>query len=139
VVPWGDLSVAQGQLAAALQAPAGLRPPGPGPSPQPDPQLSLVLLHHQLPVGWLLVDQTGPDAVRYSSWFVLPAHRGQARALALLQEGFRRQRRAGRTIARAAFDGSNDAMRRFLRRRLGAHLDSIGEMRTSRWRRLTRG
>lgn len=135
VVPWGDLSAAQGQLAAALLAPAEPLPPRPRPSPQPDPQLSLALLHDQQPVGWLLVEATGPDAVRYSSLYVMPAHRGQARALALLHEGFRRQHRAGRTMARAAFDGSNDAMRRLLSRRLGAHLDAIEEVRTSRWRR----
>jgi hypothetical protein len=95
VVPWGDLSAAQGQLAAALLAPAEPLPPRPRPSPQPDPQLSLALLHDQQPVGWLLVVATGPDAVRYSSLYVMPAHRGQARALALLHEGFRRQHRAG--------------------------------------------
>jgi len=33
--------------------------------------------------------------VRYSSLFVTPAHRGRARALALLTEAFRRQHAAG--------------------------------------------
>jgi len=64
--------------------------------------------------------------VRYSSLFVAPAHRGRARALALLAEGFRRQHAAAIPTARAAIDRRNTAMLRLLKRHLGAHLSSIG-------------
>jgi hypothetical protein len=67
--------------------------------------------------------------VRYSSLYVAPAHRGQARALALLAEGFRRQHAAAIPTARAAIDRRNTAMLRLLKRHLGAHLSSIGRSR----------
>lgn len=128
--PWGALNPVQRQAAAAQEAPAELNPPA-ADQPQPDPGLSLALLHHDQPVGWLLVHRTGPEAVRYSSLYVAPAHRGRARALALLHEGFRRQHAAAIPTARAAIDSRNAAMLRLLRRHLGAHLLAIGESRSS--------
>jgi GNAT superfamily N-acetyltransferase len=130
LLPWGELDAAQCAAAAELDAPAELRP-HPEISPPPDPGLSLALLHHDTPVGWLLVHRTGPQALRYSSLFVAPAHRGRARALALLHEGFRRQHAAAIPTARAAIDRRNDAMLRLLRRHLGAHLSAIGRSRSS--------
>ena len=77
-------------------------------------------------MGWLIAHRTGASIVRYSSLFVAPAHRGRARALALLNEGFRRQHAAGIPFARAAIDSSNAVMLRLLDRHLGIHLSSIG-------------
>ncbi len=130
LLPWGELSPDQLQVAAGLPAPAELRLPPPGQA-QPDPVLSLALLQAGAPVGWLLLHRTGADAVRYSSLYVEPGHRGRARALALLHEGFRRQHAAGIGTARAAIDSRNGAMLRLLRRHLGAHLEAIGESRAS--------
>ena len=89
------------------------------------------LLHHNTPVGWLLAHRTSPSSVRYSSLFVAPPHRGRARALALLAEGFRRQHAAAIPTARAAIDRRNTAMLRLLKRHLGAHLLAIGRSRLS--------
>ena len=77
-------------------------------------------------MGWLLALRTGATSVRYSSLFVAPAHRGRARALALLTEGFRRQHAAAIPTARAAIDRRNSAMLRLFKRHLSAHLSSIG-------------
>jgi ribosomal protein S18 acetylase RimI-like enzyme len=82
-------------------------------------------------VGWLIAHRTGAKSVRYSSLFVAPAHRGRARALALLSEGFRRQHAAAIPTARAAIDRHNTAMLRLLKRHLGAHLSGIGRSRFS--------
>jgi uncharacterized protein (TIGR03032 family) len=123
VLGWSDLSQSQRLEATQLNAPADLLPPS-------DPKgleamASLALLHHDKPVGWLLVDRTGSNSLRYSSLYVAPGHRGHARALSLLNEGFRRQQAAGLPIARAAIDRRNAAMLRLLKRHLGAHLSSI--------------
>ncbi|MFO0017622.1 MAG: TIGR03032 family protein, partial [Synechococcaceae cyanobacterium] len=131
LVAWGQLSDRQRRVAADR----GGQVLGPGPDPeelQPDPQLSLALLHHGEPVGWLLVQRTGADSVRYASLFVAPAHRGRARALALLHEGFRRQHAAAIPLARAAVAPGQDGMERLLRRHLGVHLQAIGQLRGSR-------
>jgi GNAT superfamily N-acetyltransferase len=131
LVAWGQLSDRQRRVAADR----GVQVLGPGPDPeelQPDPQLSLALLHHGEPVGWLLVQRTGPDSARYASLFVAPAHRGRARALALLHEGFRRQHAAAIPLARAAVAPGQDGMERLLRRHLGVHLQAIGQLRGSR-------
>lgn len=131
LLPWGRLTPEQLRVASALEAPLELLPPQ-ADQPQPDPFLSLALLHGQAPVGWLLVHRVGNDSVRYSSLFVQPAHRGRARALAMLHEGFRRQHAQSLSIARAAIDSRNAAMLRVLRRHLAAHLQGIGESRCSR-------
>ena len=128
---WGQLSDRQRRVAADL----GAQVLGSGPDPeelQPDPQLSLALLHQGEPVGWLLVRRTGHDSVRYASLFVAPAHRGRARALALLHEGFRRQHAAAIPLARAALAPGQDGMERLLRHHLGVHLQAIGQLRVSR-------
>lgn len=126
LVPWGELDARQRRAAAH---------PGPGPDPEPlqaDPQLSLALLHNGEPVGWVLVQRTGADSVRYASLFVAPAHRGRGRALALLHEGFRRQHAAAIPLARAAIAPGQGALERLLRRHLGVHLQAIGQLRVSR-------
>jgi GNAT superfamily N-acetyltransferase len=82
-------------------------------------------------VGWLLAHRTSPSSVRYSSLFVAPAHRGRARALALLNEAFRRQHAAAIPTARAAIDRRNTAMIRLLKRHLGAYLLAIGRSQLS--------
>ena len=131
LVAWGQLSDRQRRAAADL----GVQVLGPGPDPeelQPDHQLSLALLHHREPVGWLLVRRTGPDSVRYVSFFVAPAHRGRGRALALLHGGFRRQHAAAIPLARAAIPPGHGAIERLLRRHLGVHLQAIGQLRVSR-------
>ena len=69
--------------------------------------------------------------MRYSSLFVAPAPRARARALAMLNEGFRRQHAAAIPTARAAIDRRNTAMLRLLKRHLGAHLSSISRSRFS--------
>jgi len=124
LLPWQALSEEQRTQAASLDAPSELQPPT---DPRGlEPSISLALLHHEAPVGWLLGHRTGAASVRYSSLFVTPAHRGKARALALLSEGFRRQHAAAIPIARAAFDRRNTAMLGLLKRHLGPHLNSIG-------------
>jgi GNAT superfamily N-acetyltransferase len=112
-----------------LDAPPELQPPV---DPQGlEPSICLALVHHEELVGWLIAHRTGPGSVRYSSLFVSPAHRGRARALALLSEGFRRQHAAAIPTARAAIDRRNTVMLRLLKRHLGAHLSGIGRSRFS--------
>ena len=130
LLPWGRLSPEQRRAASALEAPVELLPPPPN-LPQCDPQLSLALLHHQAPVGWVLVHRTEAEGVRYSGLYVDPAHRGRARALALLHEAFRRQHAAAIPVARAAIDCRNAAMLRLLRRHLAVHLHAVGQSRVS--------
>ncbi len=126
---WHELSAQQLAQAAALDAPAELRPPA---DPRGlDPAISVALLHNDTPVGWLLAHRTSPSSVRYSSLFVAPRHRARARALALLAEGFRRQHAAAIPTARAAIDRRNTAMLRLLKRHLGTHLIAIGRSRLS--------
>jgi uncharacterized protein (TIGR03032 family) len=127
LLPWQELTGEQRAQAAALDAPPELQPPA---DPRGvEPSICLALLHHNTPVGWLLAHRTGASSVRYSSLYVAPAHRGRARALALLAEGFRRQHAAAIPTARAAIDRRNTAMLRLLKRHLGAHLSSIGRSR----------
>jgi uncharacterized protein (TIGR03032 family) len=127
ILPWGELPAEQRQRAAPLEGAPELRPS----ATEPDPELSLTLLHHDAPVGLLLVHRTSAEALRYFSLDVAPAHRGRARGLALLHEGFRRQHAAAIPTARAAIDYRNGAMRRLLRRHLAQHLLAIGRSRTS--------
>jgi uncharacterized protein (TIGR03032 family) len=127
LLPWSQLSEPQRAQAAALDAPSELQAPA-GPRGL-EPAICLALLHHHTPVGWLLAHRTSTASVRYSSLFVAPAHRGRARALALLTEGFRRQHAAAIPTARAAIDRGNTAMLRLLKRHLGKHLSSIGRSR----------
>jgi GNAT superfamily N-acetyltransferase len=129
LLPWPELSQAQRAQVAALDTPPELQPPA---DPQGlEPSICLALLHHEELVGWLIAHRTGANSVRYSSLFVTPAHRGRARALALLSEGFRRQHAAAIATARAAIDRRNDPMLRLLKRHLGAHLSGIGRSRFS--------
>ncbi len=126
---WQELTEAQRAQAVALDAASELQPPA---DPQGlEPAISLALLHHDAPVGWLLAHRTGAGSVRYSSLFVAPGHRGRGRALALLVEGFRRQHAAGLPVARAAIDRRNGPMLRLLKRHLGAHLSSVDLSRLS--------
>lgn len=127
LLPWSQLSEPQRAQAAALDAPPELQPPA-DPSGL-EPAIGLALLHNNTPVGWLLAHRTGAKSVRYSSLYVAPAHRGRARALSLLAEGFRRQHAAAIPTARAAIDRRNTAMLRLLKRHLGAHLSSVGRSR----------
>jgi len=127
LLPWLALTAEQRTQATALQAPAELRPPAD--LQDLEPTICLALLHQNALVGWLIAHRTGASIVRYSSLFVAPAHRGRARALALLAEGFRRQHAAGIPFARAAIDSSNAVMLRLLERHLGIHLSSIGRSR----------
>ena len=127
LLPWSQLSEEQRAQAAALDAPSELQPPA---DPRGlEPAICLALLHHNSPVGWLLAHRTSATSVRYSSLFVAPAHRGRARALALMNEAFRRQHAAAIPTARAAIDRRNTAMLRLLKRHLGVHLSSIGRSR----------
>jgi hypothetical protein len=131
LVPWDQLSDLQLRTAEALAAEV----PGPWPdaaSLQPDPQLSLALLHHRELVGWLLVERTGPGSVRYASFFVAPARRGRARAMALLHESFRRQHAAAISLAHAAIAPGHVALERLLRCHLAPPLLAIGQWRVSR-------
>jgi len=129
LLPWQALTGEQRDQAAALETPSDLKPSA---DPQGlEPAIGLALLHHDKPVGWLLAHRTGATSVRYSSLYVAPSHRGRARALAMLAEGFRRQHAAAIPTARAAIDRRNTAMVRLLKRHLGAHLSSIGLSRTS--------
>jgi len=131
LVAWGQLSDLQRHATTGLGAPAAGQPAAQEQF-QPDPQLSLVLLHHDEPVGWVLVQRTGADSLSYASLFVAPAHRGRARGLAMLHEGFRRQQAAAIPMARAAIASNNAALVRLLHRHLGVHLQAIGQSRISR-------
>ena len=126
---WSQLSEKQRAQAAALDTPPELRPLV---DPQGlEPAISLALLHHNSPVGFLLAVRTGTGSVCYSSFFVAPGHRSRARALALLAEGFRCQHAAGVRTARAAIGYQNGSMLRLLKRHLGAYGNSIGRSRLS--------
>ncbi|SBO44419.1 TIGR03032 family protein [Cyanobium sp. NIES-981] len=129
LLPWHQLSEPQRAQVARLDAPAELQPPA---NPEGlEPSICLALLHHDSPVGWVLAHRTGAASVRYSSLYVTPAHRGRARALALLAEAFRRQHAAAIPTARAAIDRRNSAMLRLLKRHLGLHLSSVGRSRVT--------
>jgi uncharacterized protein (TIGR03032 family) len=127
LLPWQGLTAEQRAQAAALEAPPELQPPTD--LQGLEPSIGLALLHYNVPVGWLLAQRICPVSVRYISLFVAPAHRGRARALAMLVEGFRLQHAAIIPIARAAIDHRNSAMVTLLKRHLGAHLSSIGRSR----------
>jgi len=129
LLPWQALTAEQRTQATALQAPAELQPPAD--LQDLEPTICLALLHQNALVGWLIAHRTSATSVRYSSLYVAPAHRGRARALALLNEGFRRQHAAAIPTARAAIDRRNTAMLRLLKRHLGAHLSSISRSRLS--------
>jgi GNAT superfamily N-acetyltransferase len=129
LLPWEALTDEQRAQTAALVSPSELQPPAD--SQDLEPSISLALLHHNGPVGWLLAHRTGPGSVRYSSLFVAPGHRSRARGLALLSEGFRRQHAAAIATARSAIDGRHPAMLRLLQRHLGTHLIAIGRTRSS--------
>jgi len=127
LLPWQELTAEQRAQAAALQAPLEWQPPA---DPQGlEPSIGLALLHHNEPVGWLLARRHNAASVLYTVLFVAPAHRGRARALAMLVEGFRRQHAAAIPTARAAIDRRNIAMVSLLKRHLGVHLSSIGRSR----------
>jgi len=127
VLPWHQLSKQQLGQTSTLDAPAVLKPSVD--LRNLEPTICLALLHQNALVGWLIAHRTGASIVRYSSLFVDPAHRGRARALALLNTGFRLQHAAGIPFARAAIDSSNAVMLRLLDRHLGIHLSSIGRSR----------
>jgi len=127
VLPWHQLSEQQLGQTSTLDAPAALKPSVD--LRNLEPAICLALLHQNALVGWLIAHRTGASIVRYSSLFVAPAHRGRARALALLNTGFRLQHAAGIPFARAAIDSSNAVMLRLLDRHLGIHLSSIGRSR----------
>jgi uncharacterized protein (TIGR03032 family) len=129
LLTWPELSEAQLAQVADLDAPPELQPPVD--SRGLEPSICLALLHHEELVGWLIAHRTGANSVRYSSLYVSPPHRGRARALALLSEGFRRQHAAAIAIARAAIDRRNAPMLRLLKRHLGKHLSGIGRSRFS--------
>ena len=131
LVAWGQLSDLQRHATTGLGAPAAGHPAAQEQF-QPDPQLSLVLLHNDEPVGWVLVQRSGADSLSYASLFVAPAHRGRARGLALLHGGFRRQHAAAIPIARAAIASDNAALVRLVHRHLGVHLQAIDQSRISR-------
>ena len=127
LLPWHQLSEMQVNQARALGAPTELQPPVD--QRELEPAISLALLHHDAPVGWVLAHRTGAGSVRYSSLFVATGHRSRARALSLLAEGFRRQNAAAIPTARAAIDRRNAVMLRLLKRHLGVHLLAIGRSR----------
>jgi uncharacterized protein (TIGR03032 family) len=129
LLTWPELSEAQLAQVADLDAPPELQPPVD--SRGLELSICLALVHHEELVGWLIAHRTGANSVRYSSLYVSPPHRGRARALALLSEGFRRQHAAAIPIARAAIDRRNAPMLRLLKRHLGKHLSSIGRSRFS--------
>ena len=127
LLPWHQLRPSQISQASALDAPTELQPPV---DPRGlEPAISLALLHHDAPVGWLLAHRTETDSIRYSSLFVAAGHRSRARGMALLAEGFRRQYNSSITIARAAIHHRETTMLCLLKRHLGGHLHSIGSSR----------
>lgn len=124
LLPWHQLSTRQTSQVRALNAPTELQPPA---DPRElEPTVSLALLHHDTPVGWVLAQRNGANSVRYSSLFVATSHRGRARGLALLAEAFRSQHNARIPIARTAIDHRNKAMLQLLKRHLGVHLYAVG-------------
>ncbi len=129
LLPWHQLSEMQVNQARAIAAPTELQPPVD--QRELEPAISLALLHHDAPVGWVLAHRTGAGRVRYSSLFVATGHRSRARALSLLAEGFHRQNAVSIPIARAAIDHRNTAMLHLLRRHLGPHLHRISTSRLS--------
>ena len=129
LLPWHQLSESQISQAGALGAPAEPQPPV---DPRGlEPTISLTLLHHDAPVGWVLAHRTESNSVRYSSLFVAPGHRTRARAMTLLAESFRRLHNSDIPIARAAIDHRNTAMLQILKRHLGAHLYCVSTSRVS--------
>ena len=129
LLPWDQLSESQQNQAGTLDASAELHPPI---DPRGlEPAISLALLHHDAPVGWVLAHRTDAESVRYSSLFVAPGHRSRARGMALLAEGFRRQYNGAIPIARAAIDHRNAAILRLLKRHLSVHIHAVGYSRIS--------
>ena len=97
-----------------------------------EPAVSLALLAQQELVGWLLVDRTSINAVRYSSLFVAPGHRARGQALRLIVEGCRRQVSAGIPLARAAVAPQSEAMLRLVHRHLAPLVSQLSAARFSR-------
>lgn len=127
VFPWLEATRADLARASTLGATADLLPPATAQGLEA--AVSLGLRHHGDLVGWLIAHRIDAGTVRYSSYFVAPAHRGRARGLALLAEGFCRQQAAGIPRAKAAVRRSNaDAWRTFERRVL-PYFPAVGEAR----------
>jgi uncharacterized protein (TIGR03032 family) len=139
IFPWLEATPADMAVAQTLGAPAVLLPPQP-PTPTPpstqdaqplEPAISLGLRHQGALVGWLIAHRVAPDAVRYSSVFVAPAHRLRGQGLALLAEGFNRQHSAGITHAKAAIAVGNAEFLRMFRRHLQTYLTATGAARSA--------
>ena len=130
VSAWSELSAQQQQQIKHINAPQNLLPPAN--QELIDLDVSIVLLHNQELVGWVLAERMKDKSLRYSSLFVAQAHRRCARGPALLAEAFKRQRQRAIPIARAAIAAENGAMIRLLKRHLKDHLTGISRARTSR-------
>lgn len=126
---WPELSPEHWQQAALHEVPPELLPRPE--APDLDTTASLALLHDEVLVGWLMVERTSVDSVRYSKLYVASAHRGRARGLTLLATGFQRQHAAGIPKARTAIGSRDDAMLRLLRRHLSPYLSRVGSVRIS--------
>ena len=125
--PWLEATSADLARASTLGAPADLLPPA---STQGlEAAVSLGLRHHGDLVGWLIAHRVNASTVRYSSYFVAPAHRSRARGLALLAEGFSRQHAAGIPRAKAAVRVGNAQAWRTFERRVLPYFPAVGEAR----------
>ena len=86
---------------------------------------SLLLRDRGSIAGWFLHHHIGPDIIRYSSLWVRPDLIGRGVGLALAIEGVRRHLAVVERLPRALFVVSlkNDAMHRFITRRIAPGLD----------------
>ena len=112
LLPRQPLTGMQRTRDTTLNVPADLQPPA---DPQRlEPIIDLAVLHHHAPGGWLLAHRSAAASMRYSSLDVVAAHRGQARRLALLSKGLRRQHAGSMSL---------------LKRHQAARLSSLGHSR----------
>jgi GNAT superfamily N-acetyltransferase len=130
VFPWVQATAQDLSMAQQLGAPPELCPPT-SPDDGTDHLISLGLRHSGSLVGWLIAHRLNAQTVRYSSLYVAPSHRAQARGLALLAEGFCRQQQAGIPHAKAAVAANNALFLRVVRRHLHPYLDGLGQSRYS--------
>ena len=127
---WADATAADLATALTLDAPPDLLPPST--AADLEPAVSLGLRWHGALVGWLIAHRVDARTVRYASVYVAPAHRGRARGLALLAEGFARQRDAGIPQAKAAIQPGNAVAWPAFERRVSDYFPVVGQARSGR-------
>jgi len=132
VVPWPELTASDVATMPTLGAPPALLPAS-GREPI-EPSVSVALRHAGRLVGWAVAHRVDSETVRYSSVYVVPAHRVRGQGLALMAHAFQRHKASGIPRGIAAINLGNDEFMRVYRRHLKQLVDTAGESRSARHR-----